>query len=807
MGYINLRSRPMPSPACLNGSWKVQELQSEGLLASSQSDINRLENLIHQLVAKTAEKDKKYKDLQKQYFAREQRLGTSLGYPRLKLARSVPSAVRENLLRKVVALKKERNYLYKRLKHSEHECANVQTQVACENDLLDRTSAIFKLVESCEVDEKIGSNSFRWRPLVVDNGAPQYKPLLQLSGQKKTIDYLEILNRRQEGQIAKLEAEKMDLIGALKEKEAAGKESIQRRPTKHKTSDAITKGVQTNLPEPSNLTSSGDNLQDTKHLLNKVRNQMVQLKAEHVIELAKLHAKERASPPRVTKAPSPASTNNAEILNRLSDLEINLFGQVEAHSSKLKAALEEISRLRAESSQVENKVVMTCVGDLKANLQNRDEQIQKLMGTVQASKDQATSAMMECTELRKKLEKGRVEFQKAQRELEKLRRAQSAMREQTNETEVEELSKKVKSLTSQLEKKNEIHQRLNARISQVESANNKLLAEIRTKKVSTVDKGLVNQMTERIHKLEMENAKLRAPTATRNALPTDNNYANAAFGETQQHPKEDIKLILNQLKLAQRERDVARKQLLKTDANLQRTEKHNRLLLNRLKFQPSQDSYLRRAKSTSTSIFNTPVKELESSQLRDELNAAREENANLKLCNAKLEASTARLEEQLELLKMASPYSSSLGKADTAANSESSSGTAGKTAAELEVVLLKMQSILDHTLAENARLKRLLTHTTNRVSLQSLRAENQQLRERLEKAEDATGALLADHQIESDRSIAHLTSEYDKLRAQLLKERKIHNETKAKRKAYPKEKMPSGVLCSPPTTEKGGKLN
>lgn len=54
---------------------------------------------------------------------------------------------------------------------------------------------------------------------------------------------------------------------------------------------------------------------------------------------------------------------------------------------------------------------MACVSDLKATLQNRDEQIQELVSTVQASKDQATSAMEECTELREELEKKHVEVQ------------------------------------------------------------------------------------------------------------------------------------------------------------------------------------------------------------------------------------------------------------------------------------------------------------------------------------------------------------------------------------------------------------
>ncbi|VDK37371.1 unnamed protein product [Taenia asiatica] len=723
----------------------VQELQSQNQLATSQSDINRLEDLIHKLVAKSAEKDKKS-----------------------TLVDSVSSPARGTLLKKVTALKKERDDLYKRLKHLENERTDPHNQVACQNDLFERTSAIVNSVERYGIDGNSDSKFFRWRPLVLNNGAPEYKFLLQPIGQKEKIDHLEGLTRRQERQIEKLEAEKMHLLETLKEKEAAWKDSVHMSPANSKASDTETRGVQTDSPETSDFDSLGDELQETKSLLSKVRSQMIPLKSQHVIELAKLHAKERSSPPRMLKAPSPAPTNDAEILHRLSDLEANLCGQVEAHSSKLEATLEEILRLREESSQDDKEVVMTCVSDLKATLQNRDEQIQELVSAVQASKDQATSAMEECTELRKELEKRRVEVQKAQKELEKLRRTQSATREQTNKTEVEELSKKVKSLTAQLEKKNEIHQRLNSRISQVESANSKLLTEIHTKKVSTIDKGFVNQLTERIRKLEVENAKLRAPTAVQNFTSADNNYAEAT-GEVQRLSEKDAKIILKQLSLVQRERDAARKQLLKTDANLKRTEKHNRLLLNRLKLQPSQDGYLRRAMSTPTNIFNAPSKGLAPSQLRDELNSAREDNAKLKIHSAKLEASTAKLEEQLQLLKMTRPYSPSLDKADTMVKGKPPSRTTGKTAAELEVLLLKMKSILDRTLAENTRLKRLLTRATNRMSLQSLQAENQRLRERLEQAEDATSAALAEHRIESDKSIAHLTSEYDKLRAQLLK--------------------------------------
>nr|CDS18593.1 Pfam-B_11092 domain containing protein [Echinococcus granulosus] len=683
----------------------VQELQSQRQLATSQSDINRLEGLIHQLVEETAEKDRKYQDLQKQYFAREQRLRTSLGRPRSRVAGSVSLAERENLLKKVIALKKERDDLYERLKHSENERTNVQSQLARQNDLFERTSAITKLVERYGFDRKLDGEFFQWRPLVAKSGAPDYKLQLQLSQQKEKIEYLEGLTRRQERQIAKMEEENVDLTEAMKEKEAAWKNYAKRSPAKPKVLNTETTGVQTHLPE----TSSGDDLQQTRCLLNKVRSQIVQLKAEHVIELAKLNAKERSPPPQMPKSPSAAPRNDAEILYRLSDLEANLCSQVEANSNKLEAALGEITRLRARSNQDEKAVVMACVSDLKADLQNRDEQIQKLVSTVKESKDQATSAMEECTGLRKELEKKRVEVQKAQKELQKQMQAQSATREQTSEA-VEQLSKKVKSLTSQLEKKNEIHQRLNSRISEVESANSKLLAELQTKKVSTVDKAFVSQLTERIRKLELENAKLRAPASAQVAGSTHNFRADAATGEAQQGSEEDLKLVLKQLKLAQRERDAARKQLLKTDANLKRTEKHNRLLLNRLRLQPGEGSYLRSwARSTPNRTTNTSAKELAPIQLRQELNVAREDNAKLKIRNAKLEASVARLEEQLQQLKMTRPYGPSLDKVDTAAKGKQPSGTTGKTAAELEVVIIKMKSILDRTLGENARLKRLST--------------------------------------------------------------------------------------------------
>ncbi|CUT99312.1 conserved hypothetical protein [Echinococcus multilocularis] len=683
----------------------VQELQSQRQLATSQSDINRLEGLIHQLVEETAEKDRKYQDLQKQYFAREQRLRTSLGCPRSRVAGSVSLAERESLLKRVIALKKERDDLYERLKHSENERTNVQSQLMRQNDLFERTSAITKLVERYGFDRKLDGEFFPWRPLVAKSGAPDYKLQLQLSQQKEKIEYLEGLTRRQERQIAKMEEENTDLTEAMKEKEAAWKNSAKRSPAKPKVLNTETTEVQTHSPE----TSSGDDLQQTRCLLNKVRSQIVQLKAEHVIELAKLNAKERSPPPQMLKAPSAAPRNDAEIFYRLSNLEANLCSQVEANSRKLEAALEEITRLRAGRNQDEQAVMMARVSDLKANLQNRDEQIKKLVSTVEESKDQATSAMEECTGLRKELEKKSVEVQKAQKELQKLMQAQSATREQTSEAEVEQLSKKVKSLTSQLEKKNEIHQRLNSRISEVESANSKLLAELQTKKVSTVDKTFVNQLTVRIRKLEVENAKLRGPASAQIAGSTHNFRDDAATSEAQQGSEEDLKLVLKQLKLVQRERDAARKQLLKIDANLKRTEKHNRLLLNRLRLQPGEGSYLRRVRSTPNRTTNTSAKELAPIQLRQELNVAREDNAKLKIRNAKLEVSVARLEEQLQQLKMTRPYSPSLDKVNTAAKGKQPSGTTGKTAAELEVVIIKMKSILDRTLGENARLKRLST--------------------------------------------------------------------------------------------------
>ena len=77
-----------------------------------------------------------------------------------------------------------------------------------------------------------------------------------------------------------------------------------------------------------------------------------------------------------------------------------------------------------------------------------------------------------------------------------------------------------------------------------------------------------------------------------------------------------------------------------------------------------------------------------------------------------------------------------------------------------------MKSILDGKMKENARLKRLLI---NRPKQASLQAENRRLRERLEQAEQASSATLAKRQLRSETALTHLSGEYDKLRAQLLK--------------------------------------
>ena len=69
-------------------------------------------------------------------------------------------------------------------------------------------------------------------------------------------------------------------------------------------------------------------------------------------------------------------------------------------------------------------------------------------------------------------------------------------------------------------------------------------------------------------------------------------------------------------------------------------------------------------------------------------------------------------------------------------------------------------------MTENARLKRLLINRPRQTSLQ---AENRRLRERLEQIEQASNDTIAKRQIKSETAFTHLSSEYDKLRIQLLK--------------------------------------
>lgn len=79
----------------------------------------------------------------------------------------------------MVALKKERDGPCERLRHSENERTNVQNHLACQKDLFERTSVFVNLVEKYGSDGKFGGEMFQWRPLVVNNGAPEYK-LLQV---------------------------------------------------------------------------------------------------------------------------------------------------------------------------------------------------------------------------------------------------------------------------------------------------------------------------------------------------------------------------------------------------------------------------------------------------------------------------------------------------------------------------------------------------------------------------------------------------------------------------------------------------
>ncbi|VDD77873.1 unnamed protein product [Mesocestoides corti] len=490
------------------------------------------------------------------------------------------------------------------------------------------------------------------------------------------------------------------------------------------------------------------------------------------------------------------NADNLEIFHRMSDLVASAKTQLDVNSSKMHQLLVEVNRAHAKTSEQEanvrreNDVILSCVTNLEDALTTRDGQIRELVKAVKFLRAQSTDLQGQLAMKQLEVQKIQTTLSRAQQDKLDLLRSQrppppppqtpSHVQDRQEGELVEELNRKVKSLTSQLDKKTEIQKRQNARISQLESQNTKLSAEAQSKKTFTVDKRVISQLSEDIRHLKAENAGLKNPVQFADLdhnfyLLKEYNIAN----EGKKHAEAELKQALRKLDESQRETAVARKQLLLNNASLRQMEEQNRLLVERLRSitqsPGTRGGILRRTgnvpggNNRHLSFRLTPDERPHSTdQLYSELDSARKENAKLKIKNAELKTSVEQLNARISQLKLTRPYSPSLDDAIGSIEVKQAPSS-GKSAGELEVVIVKMKSVLDRILAENSRLKRNLAKKQSTEGVEHLRAENEQLTERLRQAELAAGATLAERRLQSEKALARLSIEYDKLRELLLK--------------------------------------
>ncbi|VDL97030.1 unnamed protein product [Schistocephalus solidus] len=102
-------------------------------------------------------------------------------------------------------------------------------------------------------------------------------------------------------------------------------------------------------------------------------------------------------------------------------------------------------------------------------------------------------------------------------------------------------------------------------------------------------------------------------------------------------------------------------------------------------------------------------------------------------------------------------------------------GESGKSTKELEKIIAKMKKVLDRALAENEQL-RCTPAVVSQEQISRLQSEKVALQVELKKAQEAAGATLTEQGRQSEARIARLSREYEKLRKELEKERKAHEE-------------------------------
>ncbi|BHF75277.1 hypothetical protein SprV_0501837300 [Sparganum proliferum] len=170
----------------------------------------------------------------------------------------------------------------------------------------------------------------------------------------------------------------------------------------------------------------------------------------------------------------------------------------------------------------------------------------------------------------------------------------------------------------------------------------------------------------------------------------------------------------------------------------------------------------------------------ENLQLRFDLETARLEASRLKSRVDELERDPhlARRKDQQDA-KLKPTVSFSVDSDTSSTSSIRKIGESGKSTKELEKIIAKMKKVLDRTLAENEQL-RCTPEAVSQEQLNRLLSEKEAIKAELKKSRENAEAALTEQRRQAEVQTARLGREYEKLRKELEKERKAHEETNSR---------------------------
>ncbi|KAL7058381.1 hypothetical protein AAHC03_016878 [Spirometra sp. Aus1] len=170
----------------------------------------------------------------------------------------------------------------------------------------------------------------------------------------------------------------------------------------------------------------------------------------------------------------------------------------------------------------------------------------------------------------------------------------------------------------------------------------------------------------------------------------------------------------------------------------------------------------------------------ENLQLRFDLETARLEASRLKSRVDELERDPrlARRKDQQDA-KRKPTVSFSVDSDTSSTSSIRKIGESGKSTKELEKIIAKMKKVLDRTLAENEQL-RCTPEAVSQEQLNRLLSEKEAIKTELKKSRETAEAELTEQRRQAEVQTARLGREYEKLRKELEKERKAHEETNSR---------------------------